>query len=105
MDHLEFCRRLHIEHGTLDIWVEQGWVVPVKDDGPEAFYDADVARGLLILDLSDAIGVNHEGIDVIMSLVDQVHGLRAKLQALTDAIRDQDEPVRRRIVDGLERRR
>lgn len=103
MDHIEFCQRLHIEHGTLDIWVEQGWVVPIRDDGPDTFHDADVARGLLILDLSDSIGVNEEGIDVIMSLVDQVHGLRAKLQALTGAIRDEDAQVRQRIVAGLTR--
>lgn len=105
MNHLEFCQRLHIEHGTLDIWVQQGWVVPIEDDGTDAFHDADVARGLLILDLGDTIGVNHEGIDVIMSLVDQVHGLRAKLQALTDAIRKQDDQVRQRIVERLERTR
>ena len=72
---------------------------------PDVFHDADVARGLLILDLSDSIGVNEEGIDVIMSLVDQVHGLRAKLQALTGVIRDEDIQVRQRIVAGLERRR
>ncbi|MEY9102999.1 chaperone modulator CbpM [Sinorhizobium fredii] len=103
MRHSEFCERLSIEHSTLSIWMEQGWVVPAKNDGRGEFHDADVARGLLILDLSETMGVNHEGIDVIMALVDQVHGLRSKIQALTDAIRDQDEQVQRQILQSLER--
>jgi chaperone modulatory protein CbpM len=48
------------------------------------------------------MGVNQDGIDVIMALVDQVHGLRAKLHALTDAVREQDADIAERVVKKLE---
>ncbi|KQY20976.1 chaperone modulator CbpM [Rhizobium sp. Root483D2] len=112
MDHLEFCERLSIVSSTLTIWIDRQWIIP-ELTGPEltgqeltgqneAFHDADLARGLLILDLSQSMGVNQDGIDVIMALVDQVHGLRSKLHALTDAVREQDGDVARSVVRKLE---
>jgi hypothetical protein len=38
-----------------------------------------VARAQLIRDLKDDLGVNDEGVGVILNLVDQVHGLRRVL--------------------------
>jgi chaperone modulatory protein CbpM len=35
-----------------------------------------MARAQLILDLERDLGVNREGIGIILSLLDQVHGLR-----------------------------
>jgi chaperone modulatory protein CbpM len=105
MDHLEFCERLSIVSSTLTIWIDRQWIIPELTEEAEAFHDADLARGLLILDLSESMGVNQDGIDVIMALVDQVHGLRAKLHALTDAVRDEDTQVRQRIIEGLTRHR
>lgn len=102
MNHLEFCEHLSISSSTLTIWVERQWIIPEIDEEGDAFHDADLARGLLILDLTETMGVNHDGIDVIMALVDQVHGLRAKLQALTDAIREQDDDITQRVVKRLE---
>jgi chaperone modulatory protein CbpM len=42
----------------------------------------DLARAQLIRDLRDDIGVNNEGIGVILNLVDQLHGIRSVLQTL-----------------------
>jgi chaperone modulatory protein CbpM len=39
----------------------------------------DLARARLILDLRGAMGINDEGIDVILHLVDQIYGLRCAL--------------------------
>ncbi|MDW5313600.1 chaperone modulator CbpM [Rhizobium sp. PL01] len=102
MDHLEFCERLSIVSSTLTIWIDRQWIIPELTEEAEAFHDADLARGLLIIDLSDSMGVNQDGIDVIMALVDQVHGLRAKLHALTDAVREQDSEIAARVVKKLE---
>ncbi len=102
MNHLEFCEHLSISSSTLTIWVERQWIIPEINEEDDAFHDADLARGLLILDLAESMGVNHDGIDVIMALVDQVHGLRAKLQALTDAIREQDDDIAQRVAKKLE---
>ncbi len=102
MDHLEFCERLSIVSSTLTIWIDRQWIIPELTEQDETFHDADLARGLLILDLSESMGVNQDGIDVIMALVDQVHGLRTKLQALAEAIRQQDDDTALRVVKSLE---
>ena len=48
------------------------------------FSDTDVARAHLIRDLKGDLGVNDEGVDVILHLVDQLHGLRRAFEQLQD---------------------
>jgi chaperone modulatory protein CbpM len=42
----------------------------------------DVARARLIRDLKDDFGVNDAGVDVILHLLDQLHGLRRAFDQL-----------------------
>ncbi|TCR93246.1 chaperone modulator CbpM [Rhizobium sp. BK376] len=102
MDELEFRVCLKIDVTVLDVWVEQGWVVPRSTEKGRQFRDADVARGRLILDLIDTMGVNEAGVDVAMDLLDQVHSLRGTLRELVEALNAEDEAVRRRIVAKIE---
>jgi chaperone modulatory protein CbpM len=53
-----------------------------------AFSDADVARVQLIRDLKNDLGINDEGVGVILNLVDQVHGLRRVLTELLRSAHD-----------------
>jgi chaperone modulatory protein CbpM len=53
-----------------------------RRDPDLAFTEGDVARAQLILDLKREMGVNDEGIGIILSLVDQMHGLRRVLREL-----------------------
>ena len=103
MNDLEFRLCLKIDVTILDVWVEQGWVVPDRTDRGLYFRDADVARGRLILDLVEAMGVNEAGVDVVMDLVDQVHGLRGTLRELMEAVRVQDNDVQQRIRSQIDR--
>jgi chaperone modulatory protein CbpM len=76
--------RLDLEAGTLHLWIEEGWLLPRRN--PDlAFSEGDVARAQLILDLKREMGVNDEGIGIILSLVDQMHGLRRVLRELLQA--------------------
>jgi chaperone modulatory protein CbpM len=50
--------------------------------GELTFSDADIARAQLIRDLKNDLGVNDEGVGVILNLVDQGCGLR---RVLTEA--------------------
>ncbi len=50
-----------------------------------AFSEGNVARAQLILDLKREMGVNDEGIGIILSLIDQMHGLRRVLRELMQA--------------------
>jgi chaperone modulatory protein CbpM len=78
----EFCLQVGIERRALRVWVDEGWLVPQRDDAELVLSEMDAARARLIRDLRESIGVNDEGVGVILNLVDQVHGLRAILRAL-----------------------
>ena len=79
----EFCQHVSIEYATLETWVEAGWIVPSEDNGNRGYSEADLARARLIQDLRLNFGVNDEGVDLILDLVDQIHGLR---KALSDVL-------------------
>jgi chaperone modulatory protein CbpM len=75
----EFCLRAGIAQTTLQVWVEEGWLAPREGDAGQLLSEVDLARARLIRDLRESIGVNDEGIGVILDLLDQVHGLRSVL--------------------------
>ncbi|MGH6904059.1 MAG: chaperone modulator CbpM [Geminicoccaceae bacterium] len=93
--------RLELTH-----WIELGWVAPERPADPEpAFSDLDVARVCLICDLRHDLEVEEETMPLVLSLLDQVYALRRQMNALTGAIREQPEDVRRAILDLLDARR
>lgn len=55
-----------------------------EGDARTEISDVDAARALFIRDLQGDFGVNDEGIDLVLHLVDQVHGLRRALAVLRD---------------------
>jgi chaperone modulatory protein CbpM len=82
MNKQEFLTYAGLEMQTLDLWLEQRWLIPDQTFGGVNFSDVDVARARLIRDLKTGFGVNDEGIDVILHLMDQLHGLRRVLDQL-----------------------
>ncbi|RUM23264.1 MerR family transcriptional regulator [Rhizobium vallis] len=102
MDDLEFRLYLKIDVVQLDFWVEQGWLIPETSSGARQFRDVDVARARLILDLMSNMGVNEAGVDVVMDLVDQLHGLRGTMGKLMTAISRQERDVQLRLFESLE---
>lgn len=82
----EFLQSAGLEIETLDIWIEQQWLVPEPTPSGPAFSDRDMARARFILDLRGTFGVNDEGIDLILHLVDQMHGMREALARLREAM-------------------
>lgn len=82
----EFVQSAGLEPQTLDVWIEQRWLMPEATPSGPAFSERDMARARFILDLRGTFGVNDEGIDVILHLVDQMHGMRYALARLRDAM-------------------
>ncbi len=76
---LEFIQRTSLDQQTLEMWIQEQWLVPDIREATLEFSEADLARAELIVDLRDNLGVNDEGIGVILHLVDQIHGLRGVL--------------------------
>lgn len=79
-----FLRDSGIELRLLERWVERSWIVPARSSPGLALSEADAARCLLIRDLQADFGVNDEGVDVVLHLMDQLHGLRRALLALRE---------------------
>ena len=82
MNKQEFLTSAGLEMQTLDLWLEQRWLIPDQTFGGINFTDVDLARARLILDLKTGFRINDEGIDVILHLMDQLHGLRRALDQL-----------------------
>jgi chaperone modulatory protein CbpM len=82
MNRREFLDSAGLRVEILDFWIEQHWLIPAQTADGAAFADVDLARAHLIQDLKADLGVNDEGVDVILHLVDQLHGLRRALEQL-----------------------
>jgi chaperone modulatory protein CbpM len=83
----EFLARARLDRRTLSVWIEEEWVIPARSADELAFTDMDVARAELIRDLKDKMGVNNEGLGVILHLLDQMHSLRRALAATLESAR------------------
>jgi chaperone modulatory protein CbpM len=83
----EFLERARLDRRTLSVWIEEEWVIPVRSADELAFTDMDLARAELIRDLKDKMGVNNEGLGLILHLLDQMHSLRRALAATLESAR------------------
>ncbi|MBS0222457.1 MAG: MerR family transcriptional regulator [Proteobacteria bacterium] len=82
MNKQEFLTCLGLQVHTLDFWLEQRWLIPEENAAGIDFSDVDLARARLIRDLKTDFGFNDEGVEMILHLVDQLHGLRGVLEQL-----------------------
>jgi chaperone modulatory protein CbpM len=98
----EFLLRLRLDQETLTTWIEEEWLMPRSAAAEPEFSDADVARAELIRDLREDLGVNDSGIGVILSLIDQVHGLRKTLAEVLDGIRARPDRLLAKPLDEQE---
>ena len=85
------------EPAVLTVWIEQNWVLPVKQDGVYHFDDADLARARLIAELHRDLEVNDEAMPVVLRLLDQVYSLRKALGDLNQAIKALPEESRAQL--------
>ena len=74
-----------VDRSTLEAYVARAWVRPVS--APEGWYfeEIDIARLQLVWHLAETMQVNDAGIDIVLSLLDQLYGLRAQLQQVVGA--------------------
>ena len=68
----EFSREFGIEHRTLHVWVTRRWIIAEGEN----LREIDVARARLIRDMQIDMGVNDEGVEIALHLIDQIHDLR-----------------------------
>lgn len=81
----EFLVRSGIDMRTMEQWITREWIIHPQTDGRFGIPEIDAARAIFIHDLKNDFGVNDEGIEIVLHLVDQLHGLRRALLALRAA--------------------
>ncbi len=79
----EFLERARLDRATLEVWIEEEWLIPDRGAVEPTFSEMDLARANLIRDLKHNMGVNDPGLGLILHLLDQMYGLR---RALADAL-------------------
>jgi chaperone modulatory protein CbpM len=100
MERREFLVAARLEGPALDAWMAAGWLRPRGNGEAGPFSEVDLARAQLIRDLGE-LGVNDEGIPVVLDLIDQLQGLRGALRDLIAAVGTRPEVQRRQILSGL----
>jgi chaperone modulatory protein CbpM len=82
----QFIATSGVQVQTLEFWIEREWLIPDQTPSGPTFTEVEVARARLIQDLISNLGVNEEGVDVILHLTDQIHGLRRALLEVRDSM-------------------
>jgi chaperone modulatory protein CbpM len=105
LDFQEFILRLRLSHDVVETWIAEGWLRPQRTDEGPLFTEMDISRAQLIRDLKEDLGVNEEGIAIILDLIDQMHGLRNTLREVCEAIGAQPTELQQRILGEIRSRR
>ncbi|PWR21275.1 chaperone modulator CbpM [Zavarzinia aquatilis] len=85
----------------LRTYVAEGWVLPRDDEADPAFDEFDLARIRLVCQLRGELDLDPGALPVVLSLLDQIHGLRRQMRLLATAIAAEPEDVRRRIESAI----
>jgi chaperone modulatory protein CbpM len=72
----QFLLSAKLDRETLNVWIAEEWLLPSEEQNEFVFSEADIARAQLIGELIDDLGVNAEGVGVVLNLLDQIHSLR-----------------------------
>ena len=84
----DFLERARLDRETLEVWIEEEGLLPSRTANELVFSEMDLARAKLIRDLRHHMGVNDEGVGVILNLLDQIHGLRKVMADLLQSTRE-----------------
>ncbi len=90
-----------VRRETLHLWIARGWVTPERNNEELRFREIDVARIRLIREFQTDLNLGDDALDVILPLLDQVHGLRRQVRRMAGAVNREPEDVRRRIGRSL----
>ncbi|MCJ9428816.1 chaperone modulator CbpM [Kordiimonas marina] len=90
-----------LTRSELHLCIERGWVKPALSPEGQCFNEIDIARLDFIRHLQADLAANEEAVPFVLSLIDQVHGLRHALKTITVAVEAQDEDVRNAVRSAL----
>ncbi|MGV6805268.1 MAG: hypothetical protein ACWA49_13795 [Ruegeria sp.] len=76
-------------------------VIPRQTDQGLVYERLDVARLELACELDDQYDMEADALSTMLSLIDQMHGLRAELREVLHAIDAQPDPVRSQLIETI----
>jgi chaperone modulatory protein CbpM len=88
----------------LRVWVREGLIKPA-DKTAQTYSETDIARAALIQTLEDDLGFDAEDVPVLLSLIDQIHGLRSELRGVLEALDELPQEARTTVRMCIEQRR
>jgi chaperone modulatory protein CbpM len=94
-----FLAQAQISAEEFETFLAAGWIA--AGDAQGCFAEADLGRITLIRSLRVECGVNDEGVDVTLRLIDQLHGARTALARITSLIRKLPAPARAELIAAL----
>lgn len=76
-------------------------VIPEQSEQGLVYHSIDVARLELACELHDQYDMEADALSMMISLIDQMHGLRAELREVLTAVEAQPEPVRKTLIQVI----
>ncbi len=76
-------------------------VIPEQSDQGVVYHSIDVARLELACELHEQYDMEADALSMMISLIDQMHGLRAELREVLNAVEAQPEPVRKNLIEVI----
>ena len=92
-----------IERAHVEDYIAREWVRPEREHDTWHFEAIDIARLRLVHHLVRDIDINTEGMDVVLSLIDQLYAMRAHMKRITHAISAQPSEIQAEIRAILQR--
>lgn len=92
-----------LTHSRLISFVEAEIVTPLHTETGLAYRQVDLVRLELLCELSEDFNLENDALGVVISLIDQLHGVRAELRTVLLAIELEKTEVRTRIGEALRR--
>ncbi|WP_170479359.1 hypothetical protein [Ruegeria arenilitoris] len=74
-------------------------VIPEQSEQGLVYQTIDVARLELACELHDQYDMESDALSMMISLIDQMHCLRAELREVLNAVDAQPEPVRKKMIE------
>ncbi len=76
-------------------------VIPEQTDRGLIYHSLDVARLELACELHEQYDMEADALAMMISLIDQMHGLRAELREVLSAVEAQPDPVRQTLIEVI----
>ncbi|MBV1867966.1 MAG: hypothetical protein KUG69_08690 [Marinosulfonomonas sp.] len=80
-------------------FVQAEMILPLQTDSGPMYRQIDLVRMELLCELSEQFELGSDALGVVISLIDQLYGVRAELQTVLDAVGQEPSDVRQRILE------